>query len=175
MRLFIAINLSNTTKDSLIDLRDELKSSSEYGNFSLRENLHVTLAFLDECDTKQAAAAKAAMDSVSFSPFDIRIDRIGRFGGGQDEATWWAGVYVGAALSALNRDLAENLSAAGFSLDRRKFSPHITLGRRVVTGAAPRRIEPFGEVVKKIDLMKSERLSGRLTYTAIYQKHGEIL
>ena len=170
MRLFIAINLNDTTRNSLITLRDELRSSAELGSFTLPENLHITLAFLGECNAKQTAAAKIAMDSVSFKPIEIRIERIGRFGGGQGEALWWAGARVNEALSDLHRDLTDKLIAVGFSLDTRKFSPHITLGRRVVTDAVPRWIEPFGETVSKIDLMKSERIDGRLTYSAIYQK-----
>jgi len=172
MRLFIAINLNNATKDSLVDLRDDLKSLSERGNFTFRENLHITLAFLGECDAKQAAAAKAAMDSLSLRPFDVRIERIGRFMAGQGEATWWAGVSVGETLSALNLELADRLEAAGFLIDKRKFSPHITLGRRVVTDAVPRRVGPFVETVKKIDLMKSERIDGKLTYTAIHHANA---
>jgi hypothetical protein len=33
---------------------------------------------------------------------------------------------------------------------------------------APHQFEPFGETVSAIDLMKSEHISGRLTYTAIH-------
>jgi 2'-5' RNA ligase len=110
------------------------------------------------------------MDSVSFVPFDIRIERVGRFGGTQGEALWWAGADVGKELSDLHRDLTDRLVSAGFSLDSRKFNPHITLGRRVVTDTVPWRIEPFGETIRKIELMKSERINGKLTYTAIYQR-----
>ena len=73
-------------------------------------------------------------------------------------------------MARLHRELNDSLAGAGFVLDSRKFSPHITLGRRVVSGAAPRRIEPFGETVSHIDLMKSERIGGKLTYTAIFRK-----
>ncbi len=59
-------------------------------------------------------------------------------------------------------------------MDGRKYSPHITLGREVVTDAAPWQIEPFGETVTGIDLMKSERIGGKLTYTAIYSKGAAI-
>ena len=178
MRLFIAINLNSRTKSGLLALCEELRSGAEQGNFSLPENLHLTLAFLDECDQKQASAAKAAMSAVSFEPFELLVERIGRFGGrdgrdgrdGQGEALWWAGVRVNEPLAKLHRELSGNLAAAGFSLDGRKFSPHITLGRRVVSDAAPRRIEPFGETVSHIDLMKSERVFGKLTYTAIFRK-----
>lgn len=169
MRLFIAINFNNSTKSSLLTLRDELSSNAEFGSFTLPENLHITLAFLGECTVKQVSTLKTVMDSISFEPFDIRIERVGRFGGGQDEALWWAGANVNKALSDLHRELTDKLTTAGFSLDSRKFSPHITLGRRVVTNVSPWQITPFGETVHKIDLMKSERINGKLTYTAIYR------
>jgi 2'-5' RNA ligase len=71
-------------------------------------------------------------------------------------------------LIGLQRDLTDRLIAAGFSLDKRKYSPHITLGREVVTNAEPWRVEPFGKTVCKIDLMKSERKNGKLTYTVVH-------
>ena len=170
MRLFIAINFSDPTKNSLLALRDELRSRSESGSFTLPENMHITLAFLGECNTAEIAAVKAAMDSISFEPFEICIERIGRFGGAQGEALWWAGACVSDTLAVLHHDLTDSLITSGFSIDRRKFSPHITLGRRVVTDAVPRKIKPFGETVRRIDLMKSERINGRLTYTPIYKR-----
>ena len=73
---------------------------------------------------------------------------------------------------ALQRELTEQLLTMGFALERRRYNPHITLGREVVTDAAPWKMEPFGEVVSRIDLMKSERLQGKLTYTAIYSREA---
>jgi 2'-5' RNA ligase len=125
--------------------------------------------FLGECDGAQAAAAKAAIEAADFAPFPVSIERVGRFkrGGGD---TWWAGLRESKPLSDLQRRLTDSLIAAGFALDKRKYSPHITLGREVLTDAAPRRITPFGETVGGIDLMKSERVGGKLTYTAIYTR-----
>ena len=71
MRLFIAKNFNNDTCARLLALRDELLGKSESGRFSLPENLHLTLAFLGECDGKQTSAAKSALDAISFEPFDI--------------------------------------------------------------------------------------------------------
>ena len=169
MRLFIAVNFNETTRAQLMAMRDELRSRSERGNFSLPENLHLTLAFLGECDARQASAAKSAMDATVFKPFPVAVERIGRFrrDGGD---LWWAGLKESKQLSDLQGALAEELIAAGFSLDKRRFSPHTTLGREVATTARPWPIEPFGETVGSIDLMKSERVGGKLTYTAIYTK-----
>jgi 2'-5' RNA ligase len=171
MRLFIAANFTDETRSRLLALRDELRSRSERGNFSAPENLHLTLAFLGECDAKQAAAAKAAMDAINFVPFNAVIDRVGRFkrDGGD---IWWAGLREDKALMGAQRDLANRLSIAGFNLETRKYSPHITLGREMAADCSFGKIEPFGEAVKRIELMKSERVSGKLAYTAVYVKKG---
>ena len=166
MRLFIAINFNDITRSRLLALRDELHGKAERGNFSAPENLHLTLAFLGDCDGKQTAAAKSALSAVRFEPFDIAALRVGRFkrDGGD---IWWVGLREEKPLLALQRNLSDRLAAAGFALERRKFNPHITLGREVVTTVAPWGIEPFGETVNAIELMKSERVGGKLTYTAI--------
>ena len=173
MRLFIAINFNDKTRVRLLALRDGLRSKSERGNFSAPENIHLTLAFLGECDIKQTAAAKSAINAVSFEPFDITVDCIGRFkrDGGD---IWWTGLRESKPLIALQGELTDKLIAAGFTLETRKFSPHITLGREVATDAKPWKIEPFGETVGMIDLMKSERVGGKLTYTSIYTKKQKI-
>ena len=167
MRLFVAINFNAETRAKLLALRDELHSRSIRGNFSAPENLHLTLAFLGECDGAQTAAAKAAMDAIGFTQFHINIERVGRFKRGVSDI-WWAGAQACKPLIDLQSSLTDKLINAGFSLDKRKYSPHITLGREVVTNAVPWQIEQFGETVYKIDLMKSERVGGKLTYTAIY-------
>ena len=166
MRLFIAINFNNDTRSRLLALRDELRGKSKTGNFSAPENLHLTLVFLGECDSKQTAGVKATLCGLSIEPFDMAVDRIGRFrrGGGD---IWWAGLRESKPLIDIQYNLTDKLAAMGFALERRKYSPHITLGREVVTEAVPWEIEPFGETAAAIDLMKSERIGGRLTYTSI--------
>ena len=176
MRLFIAINFCDETIKRLLSLRDELRSRATSGRFSAPENMHLTLAFLGECDEKQTAAAKAAIDAVRFETFSICIERVGRFrrdagrerGSAKTVATWWAGVQESTDLICLQRALSEKLISSGFTLDKRKYNPHITLGREVVTDAVPWPINPFGETAHSIELMKSERINGKLVYTAIH-------
>ena len=169
MRLFVAVNFNERTKSGLLALRDELRENSSRGRFSAPENLHLTLVFLGDCDAKRAADVKAEMDALAFEPFDIAIGSVGRFkrDGGD---IWWAGVQANKKLTDLQQNLTSGLRAVGFELENRKYSPHITLGREVVTQAVPRKITPFGETVGSIELMKSERLNGKLTYTAVHSK-----
>lgn len=171
MRLFISINLNNETKNGLASLRDEIRLNSSGGSFSAAENFHLTLAFLGECNEKQASAAKNAMSETGFAQFDLIIDKTGRFRRERGDI-WWAGIRETGALTAFQKNLTERLVAAGFELDRRKYSPHITLGREVITDVLPKKIQPFGETVSSAGLMKSERINGKLTYTAIGALYG---
>ena len=169
MRLFIAVNFTGKTRSQLLDLCDELRSKSECGRYSLPENLHLTLIFLGDCDAKQTAAVKTVIDAADFDLFEITIDCVGRFKrkGGD---LWWAGVRENKVLADLQRNLTFGLCSNGFNLEKRKYSPHITLAREIITDISPWMIEPFGETVSRIDLMKSERLNGKLTYTSIHRR-----
>jgi GrpB-like predicted nucleotidyltransferase (UPF0157 family) len=70
----------------------------------------------------------------------------------------------------LHQKLTAGLKASGFVCEEKKYSPHIMLGREIITKAQPRQTKPFGETVSQIDLMKSERVGGKLTYTSIYRR-----
>ena len=169
MRLFIAINFNDETRSRLLALRDELRGKSQRGNIVAPENLHLTLAFIGEVSLKKVDAIKAIMDTVTFAPFSATIDRLGTFSRG---TLWWAGLSEDKPLMDLQREIEHKLALCGFEMDGRKYNPHITLGREVVTDAKPWQIEPFGETVGTIDLMKSERINGKLTYTAIHGISG---
>ena len=169
MRLFIAVNFNDETGARLLSLRDELSGQSRRGNFTAPENLHLTLVFIGETNPKEVDAIKATMDAITFAPFTAKIDRLGTFSRG---TLWWAGLREDNGLMGLQREVERKLALCGYQTDDRRYHPHITLGREVATDAKPWPIEPFGETVGKIDLMKSERIGGKLTYTAIYTKIG---
>jgi len=156
-------------RNALLSLRDELKLDSTRGNFSLPENIHLTLIFLGECTIAQVESTKTVMDALEFTSFPLSIERIGCFRR-NDGDLWWAGVQESKPLLELHSDLAKGLTIAGFTIENRKYSPHVTLGRKVATSTKPRRIIPFGEIVTSIELMKSERVANKLTYTAIHSK-----
>jgi 2'-5' RNA ligase len=171
MRLFIAINFSEEIRARLITLRDELKSNSQSGRFSLPENLHLTLAFIGEVSPKKVEKIQAILDTVEFTPFNVEVDRLGTFSRG---TLWWAGLREDKPLTDLQYEVVFKLAHCGFEMDGRAYHPHITLGREVVTAMRPRSIEPFGETVHSIELMKSERVGGRMVYTAIYTRKAAI-
>ncbi|MDR1560516.1 MAG: hypothetical protein LBS84_12660 [Clostridiales bacterium] len=87
------------------------------------------------------------MTGTTYAPneFFVTIEQIGNFRGD----LWWAGCKAAPRLLNVQRTLRVNLRQAGFALEKRRYSQHITLGRQVATDATPWRIEPFGEEVDR--------------------------
>ncbi len=46
MKLFIAINFTPEIKTNLLKIIQQIKQNSVGGNFTLKDNLHVTIAFI---------------------------------------------------------------------------------------------------------------------------------
>lgn len=173
MRLFISINFTEEIKNSLCSVIDRLRENSVWGNFTRRDNLHLTLVFIGE--TAKLSEVKQAMDTVEEPAFTLQIGGFGRFRrtGGD---IYWTGAEKSEELLRVYRGLFSALTKAGFCLEDREYTPHLTLGREVFLkdgfdrNAFERSIPQMSMRAEKISLMKSERIDGRLTYTEIYAK-----
>ena len=173
MRLFIAINLNEDIKDYLMQAIQELKRKSSAGNFTRRENLHLTLAFLGEISPDKVGFIKSAMNRTGDEPFRLSLSGFGKFrrNGGDIH---WAGIERSDGLLEIQKQLTLELHHAGFQIEDREYSPHLTLGREV--RLTDRNAEIYEALTKekqemqvaRISLMKSERLSGKLVYSEIY-------
>ena len=172
MRLFIAIEPDEKIRNALCGVMDELKKSGARGNFSRRENLHLTLAFLGETAPNRLGQVKAAMDAARFEPFTLTLTAPGRFKRGGGDILWY-GADGGEALAALRRALTDELVRHGFSPDDKPFRPHLTLARDAINaGRVPESARGMSQRVESVALMKSERVSGALVYTKLYESRG---
>lgn len=170
MRLFTAVNFSGAAKDYIISAQRELKACCGGGRFTDRENLHLTLVFLGELLPEWVEEANAALNRVSAPAFELTIGGFGRFSrpGGD---IWWLGVEACRELLELHERLCVQLCSRGFEFDSRPYRPHLTIARQVRNAMEPQwERDPFCEAVGSIELMKSERFNGRLTYTPLFSK-----
>lgn len=121
-RLFVAISIPEIVCDAL--------STLQYGVEGARwrpvENLHLTLAFIGETDRHGFADAIDALSEIEAPSFELRLSGVGMFGD-KKPTSIWAGVEPNDALRHLQSKVETALRRAGFSLERRKFTPHITL------------------------------------------------
>ena len=160
MRLFIAVRLSPEMKTALTKAQRAMYDRGVRGNFTPEENLHLTLAFIGEYPS--ADAVMDALSGVTFTPFELALDGVCRFGD-----LWWAGLRESAALTAVVRRVRRALAESGIPFDRKRFAPHITLLRKASRDAAGIPITPAAMTVRTVSLMSSRRGRNGMIYSEV--------
>ena len=177
MRLFMAINCNDETKNLLLSVQDKIKAQSTKGNFSRPENFHLTLVFLGETPEEHIPDICSVIEKAMAPPiaaFSLPFTQTGCFRHSHKEL-WWIGVEQAdpslRVIKNLRQRIVDGLSTMGIPFDNRSFHPHITLGREIkhdvpIVIPKPKITLP----VNRISLMKSGRIKGILVYTEIFGK-----
>ena len=162
MRLFIAISFTEPIIRSLTRAQDELRLYDKYANYSRRENLHLTLAFIGE--THRADRIITVMEKCAASPFTLTVSGCGSFG----NDIFWAGIKKNSSLESLALSLQDELRSEGFDIEDRPFVPHITLARQMSdTSSIHLEIPEISMQADSFSLMESSRAGGKLVYREI--------
>lgn len=164
MRLFIAINFDQKMKDALEDLQEGLRARGIRGNYTRTENLHLTLAFIGEY--KNPGIVLDILEGIPFEPFTVSLEGIRYF-----RDMIFADISPCPPLEKTVRELRRALGRNDIPFDRKKFSPHITLVRKVSYShdrpVLPSAASRQGTMVDRISLMKSERGKKGMIYTEL--------
>jgi 2'-5' RNA ligase len=170
VRLFIAIDFPSEVKQQLAELSCELERQADAGRAIPPENFHLTLVFIGE--TARLREVIDLTDAICrrelSEPLRLRLEGIGSFKGKRGHS-WWVGVEAGPELKSLANALADGLREAGFSIEKRSFKPHVTIGRSVVTSRPIRLAMPTMDLVaSSISLMRSDRKNDRPVYSELH-------
>lgn len=126
------------------------------------ESLHLTLAFLGDVQPMQLARAAAAAREIVASAFALQLDQPGYFR--HNHIVWAGPSVVPVALVALVDALSQALREAGFSLERRAFTPHLTILREAREPRAWPPLPPMHWPVNEFLLMESLRDARGMRY-----------
>ena len=122
-RLFVAIDLPSET---MLELA-RLQPPQMPGLRSIPpEKMHLTLHFIGPAEIEPLVAA---LQAVTGSAFPLVIADVGRFPPRGTANVLWAGVRVTAELLQVHSAVGTAIAAAGYSVESRPYSPHITLAR----------------------------------------------
>jgi 2'-5' RNA ligase len=174
MRLYISVNFDEEVKRSFLAVQEAIRAQASRGNFSLPENLHLTLAFLGETEEGRLPAVRGVMGALRGEPFELSFTRSGCFTHSRKEL-WWIGAEDEgkghSSLMDLRRQLCEGLRAAELVFDDRPFHAHVTLGREIKHDK-PVSVPGVNITVpvRSVSLMKSEHIKGRLVYTELFTR-----
>ncbi|MCL2771826.1 MAG: RNA 2',3'-cyclic phosphodiesterase [Oscillospiraceae bacterium] len=141
MRVFYAVKFADYVKQALTDSLEEIRKHTLRGSFTARDNFHITLVFVGECEVseldslrKAAAETVKKLDLSKILPIKGTIDGLGTFARPGEELLW-AGVKTNPEniLGNINKTLLGELSNCGINVkeEHNKFSPHVTIARKV--------------------------------------------
>ena len=125
IRLFIAVELP---KDILSYIKDLGRGIP--GARPIRaEQIHLTLDFLGEVEGTMFKDIRECLLEIKKKPFQLQISGVGHFPPRGKPRVLWAGVTPTDELIRLKKRIDKVLLTCGLDLEKRKFSPHITLAR----------------------------------------------
>lgn len=171
MRLFIALELKDDIKDKISAYQSELKTKGVRGNFSRRENLHITLAFIGECGKETMKEIQSALSQLDESAFDIVFSGFDFFSG-----VLYLDVERNENFDSLALKVRKALDEKNIDYDRKKAKAHVTVLRKpeIPDGLNlkeyGRKIRFEAKNVNSVVLYESTRINGILQYIKKYEK-----
>ena len=191
LRLFIAVAPGTEARDRLRNMIQELRAAHPQARWVKAEQAHLTLAFLGDVDVVRMKDIKDAM-SVSVqrrSKFRMAFGGAGAFPSWKNPRVIWLGLAEGGdSLSKLACALRGELEQRRFSLEDRKFHPHLTLCRlgdrtdsdkvRAMRSDAERLSEPeawrsVAMRVEEVELLSSRLTPGGPVYDVVHRQKLE--
>ena len=135
MRLFIAIAIPDDVRNALAQFIEELRGVAPKAKWVRAENLHITLKFLGETDAAKLPAIQKGLASIShMEPVSFSFHGLGFFPNERYPRVFWVGMETSVKLILLAEAIDEAMNELGFPLEKRAFTPHLTLARFDASG-----------------------------------------
>ncbi len=128
---FFALSLPSDVKQVITDDLEPLRKESAFKSWVHTEDYHITLAFLGAAEEEQLLHAETAIQNrLNSSPFPLEILKYKTFGKADSPRIFWRDVTKPSELMTIQNIVYESCKEAGFKLESRPFTPHITVARK---------------------------------------------
>ena len=176
IRTFIAMEIPASIQTAIEgEITSKLRRCNVRCSWVKADNIHLTLKFLGDtpADRIEAIADDIAFVIEGIAPLNLRLDGVGTFGGRSPRVVWAGISGETEALELIARTIDNAMLKHGFPHEKRRFSPHLTVGRirnprgadELIEKINRLEIEPIDFTADKIIFMKSELTPHGSIYT----------
>ncbi|MDQ0272231.1 RNA 2',3'-cyclic phosphodiesterase [Cytobacillus purgationiresistens] len=160
---FFAVSLPEEVKLILREQCERMRTDMSFKKWVHHEDYHITLAFLGAATAEKLNTAVETIKKniQETHEFNAVIQHFGTFGKADSPRILWADLQHNEQLISLRNQVFSGCLSAGFQLETRPFTPHITLARKWSTE------EHFIEGGKYFD----EGLSFMVNEVVLYRTH----
>jgi len=124
-RLFVAIELPQKVKQTLMELQNQLSGVRKVPS----DQIHLTIRFIGDVKKDRINRLVEYFKDISLSNFYLDIQGVGTFPNKHHPKVVWAGVGDNGKLEKLYKQVEKAVVSFGEKPENRSFHPHITLGR----------------------------------------------
>lgn len=175
IRCFIALPIPRDTANELGDLAAKMsyQDKSSAVRWVDQANYHITLAFLGEQEQDDLETFAEQLDSsLSQTEFQIELSHPQPFPETRPKLLA-AMVDKSPEMIALHQQTGSAIKSTNLRIDKRKFIPHVTLGRyrhsrNAYVGTIPMNVS-FGSVIDEVVLYESVLTASGAEYEPIYR------
>ena len=132
IRTFIAVEIPESIKSRIERLQKPLRQIGTKVSWTNASNVHLTLKFLGGVEASRIERVSKAIERAArgTAPFEVEIGGTGCFPSPRSPRVLWVGLPdVPEALKQLYSNIETELDREGFPREKRRFSPHLTIGR----------------------------------------------
>jgi RNA 2',3'-cyclic 3'-phosphodiesterase len=132
IRAFLAIDLPESYQTGLTAVQDYLRKSGADVRWVAVDNIHLTLKFFGDIEENRVETLIATASRITrITPaFTLGVQGVGAFPGPRSPRVIWLGLTGQTdILGRLVQELEMAFAPLGFPPEKRKFAPHLTLGR----------------------------------------------
>lgn len=181
IRSFVAIELTQETRDKLVIIQEQIKQSQAKVRWVNPDGIHLTLKFLGNIHPAQVdkIAETAARAVENEPPLTLRPSGLGAFPSRRKPRVIWVGMEGEVQrLTRIQARVENALEPLGFVREKRAFRPHLTIGRvkdhrriqALIDAMAELKISEFDSFdVTEIILYKSNLRPTGAIYTKLHR------
>jgi len=130
MRLFVALEIPNETRNALAHMIARLKPKCAAAKWVRPESVHLTLKFIGHIGEENLPAIKSSLAAIhSTQPVDMHFRGLGFFPNEKRPRVFWCGAEISPNAGALAAEIDRALENLGVPLETHAFKPHLTLAR----------------------------------------------
>lgn len=131
-RTFICIEIPVSVAERIDRLQNTLRRIDAHVSWTRPSNIHLTLKFLGDVEVSRIRRVGDAVEraATGITPFEVEVGGVGCFPSSRSPRALWVGLSVlPEPLKQLYAGIEDELAGEGFPREKRKFSPHLTIGR----------------------------------------------
>lgn len=142
MRLFVALEIPATVRQSLADVMTKLRPAAPGARWVRAEGMHLTLKFIGHVPPEKLEPICGVLGAIHLgAPVKICFRGLGFFPSERRPRVFWAGMEATPNLAQLAAEIEDRLEPLGIAREQRPFTPHLTLARFPEPRPAPKLLD----------------------------------